>query len=231
MTFPSLHRCRARVLALAAGWPAARRSTACSAATRSTTEQRRQDRAARSAARPDASCRATRAIQPQAGSVSAIDLPGQAASAVRDGHAATVAPTSIGDVRIERAGTQRWLVVPLPPDQLWPQLQAFWQERGFLLAIDQPADRRDGNRLGREPRQDAAGHHPQHARQAARLAVLHRRARQLPHPRRAHAARRQRDLHQPPRHGRGLHQHAAGPDHVAAARRPTRSSRPSSCRA
>ncbi|MEW6695564.1 Outer membrane protein assembly factor BamC [Tepidimonas thermarum] len=51
---------------------------------------------------------------------------------------ATAAPTQIGDVRIERAGNQRWLVVDRPPEQLWPALRDFWQENGFLLTLDQP---------------------------------------------------------------------------------------------
>jgi outer membrane protein assembly factor BamC len=48
-----------------------------------------------------------------------------------------VAATSLGDVRIERAGTQRWLVVNRPADQLWGPIRDFWQENGFLLNIDQ----------------------------------------------------------------------------------------------
>jgi outer membrane protein assembly factor BamC len=48
------------------------------------------------------------------------------------------AATAVGDVRIERAGTQRWLVVNRPADQLWPLVRDFWQESGFLLAMDQP---------------------------------------------------------------------------------------------
>jgi outer membrane protein assembly factor BamC len=48
------------------------------------------------------------------------------------------AATAIGDVRIERAGTQRWLVVNRSPDQLWSPVRDFWQESGFLLAMDQP---------------------------------------------------------------------------------------------
>ena len=37
-------------------------------------------------------------------------------------------------MRIERAGNERWLVTSATPEQLWPQLVAFWQERGFALA-------------------------------------------------------------------------------------------------
>ena len=47
------------------------------------------------------------------------------------------APTSVGDVRIERAGTQRWLVVNRPAGELWGPVRDFWQENGFLLDVDQ----------------------------------------------------------------------------------------------
>ena len=46
-------------------------------------------------------------------------------------------PIAVGDVRLERAGTQRWLVTKQTPEQLWPQLQAFWGERGFQLDLEQ----------------------------------------------------------------------------------------------
>jgi outer membrane protein assembly factor BamC len=42
-----------------------------------------------------------------------------------------------GMARIERAGTQRWLVVGQTPEQLWPKLQAFWKDRGFTLTVEQ----------------------------------------------------------------------------------------------
>lgn len=48
-----------------------------------------------------------------------------------------VALNTLSDVRIERAGTQRWLVVKRPADQLWDPVRDFWQENGFLLALDQ----------------------------------------------------------------------------------------------
>ena len=47
------------------------------------------------------------------------------------------AVSSVGDVRIERAGNQRWLVVNRPADKLWEPVKDFWQENGFLLAMDQ----------------------------------------------------------------------------------------------
>ena len=51
---------------------------------------------------------------------------------------ATTAAVSLGDVRIERAGNQRWLVVNRPADKLWEPVRDFWQENGFLLAQEQP---------------------------------------------------------------------------------------------
>ena len=48
------------------------------------------------------------------------------------------AATAIGDVRVERSGNQRWLVVNRSADQLWGPLRDFWQESGFLLTMDQP---------------------------------------------------------------------------------------------
>lgn len=41
-------------------------------------------------------------------------------------------------MRIERAGSQRWLVVPGTADELWPQVRDFWLELGFILNIDSP---------------------------------------------------------------------------------------------
>jgi outer membrane protein assembly factor BamC len=48
-----------------------------------------------------------------------------------------IAPAALGDVRIERAGNQRWLVVKRPAETLWEPVRDFWQENGFLLAVDQ----------------------------------------------------------------------------------------------
>ena len=62
------------------------------------------------------------------------------ASTYQVGQAATTVPvaaTSIGDVRIERSGSQRWLVVKRNPEELWDPIKDFWQEYGFLLSLDQ----------------------------------------------------------------------------------------------
>ena len=41
-------------------------------------------------------------------------------------------------VRIERAGTQRWLVVQATPQQVWPVVKDFWQETGFIINLESP---------------------------------------------------------------------------------------------
>ena len=51
--------------------------------------------------------------------------------------AVPVSAVSVGDVRIERAGNQRWLVVNRPAEQLWGPVRDFWLENGFLLTLDQ----------------------------------------------------------------------------------------------
>jgi outer membrane protein assembly factor BamC len=52
--------------------------------------------------------------------------------------APAVAVNAIGEIRVERQGNQRWLVVPVPAEQLWPRLREFWLERGFTVAVDEP---------------------------------------------------------------------------------------------
>ena len=47
------------------------------------------------------------------------------------------AANSVGDVRIERAGSERWLVVKRPADALWEPVRGFWQDNGFVLVLDQ----------------------------------------------------------------------------------------------
>lgn len=48
------------------------------------------------------------------------------------------AATPSDKLRIERDGTQRWLVVTGTPDRLWPVVKEFWQTIGFTLAIEMP---------------------------------------------------------------------------------------------
>jgi outer membrane protein assembly factor BamC len=42
------------------------------------------------------------------------------------------------NIRVERSGTQRWLVVNGEPDRLWPVVKEFWQETGFIVNVENP---------------------------------------------------------------------------------------------
>ena len=52
---------------------------------------------------------------------------------------AELLPISTADVRIARAGTERWLVVKGTPEQAWSNVRSFWLDNGFVLATEQPA--------------------------------------------------------------------------------------------
>ena len=43
-----------------------------------------------------------------------------------------------GEVRVERIGDERWLVVDAAPDAVWPQAKAFWLQQGFAIEVDEP---------------------------------------------------------------------------------------------
>jgi outer membrane protein assembly factor BamC len=62
----------------------------------------------------------------------AMVVPGQPA-------AGTVVPASLNDIKVERDGNQRWLVIKQTPEQLWPQLKQFWEDSGFTLSEELPA--------------------------------------------------------------------------------------------
>jgi outer membrane protein assembly factor BamC len=55
----------------------------------------------------------------------------------RSGAARTANPNDVlpevKEARVERAGAQRWLVVQMPPERVWPIVKEFWQEAGFLI--------------------------------------------------------------------------------------------------
>ncbi len=51
--------------------------------------------------------------------------------------AAEVLP-AVSGMRVERAGTQRWLVVPGTTEQMWDQIKDFWLELGFVLNVERP---------------------------------------------------------------------------------------------
>lgn len=49
----------------------------------------------------------------------------------------TVLP-KVDNIRIERAGNQRWLVVNAPAEKLWDSVKDFWQELGFIIVTEVP---------------------------------------------------------------------------------------------
>jgi len=44
----------------------------------------------------------------------------------------------VKEARVERAGAQRWLLVQMPPERVWPVVKEFWQEAGFLIKTENP---------------------------------------------------------------------------------------------
>ena len=42
------------------------------------------------------------------------------------------------NVKMERAGSQRWLVVQAPPEKIWPVIREFWNELGFAVRVENP---------------------------------------------------------------------------------------------
>ena len=48
-----------------------------------------------------------------------------------------ILPTS-DSVKLERAGSQRWLVVQAPPEKIWPIVREFWNELGFAVRTENP---------------------------------------------------------------------------------------------
>lgn len=49
----------------------------------------------------------------------------------------TVLPTQ-DSARVERAGSQRWIVINGDPEKLWPVVKEFWQEIGMIVNIEMP---------------------------------------------------------------------------------------------
>ena len=58
------------------------------------------------------------------------------ASAQRSVRDSGTATNVLGDVRMERSGNQRWLVVDRRADKVWDTLREFWTSNGFVLTTD-----------------------------------------------------------------------------------------------
>jgi outer membrane protein assembly factor BamC len=61
-----------------------------------------------------------------------------AAAARATARPSEVLPTN-SEVRLARAGSERWLVVKATPDAAWNTLRDFWSQNGFAIAIEQPS--------------------------------------------------------------------------------------------
>lgn len=57
--------------------------------------------------------------------------------ATQQARASTVLPEA-KSVRLERSGSQRWLEVDDRAENIWPQVKAFWQEKGFIIKTENP---------------------------------------------------------------------------------------------
>ncbi len=69
----------------------------------------------------------------QRGVVSASAMPAAGGASMRPVVAPAVAPTALGEFKVEKDEKRRWLSVPKPPEQVWPQIVSFWQDLGFTL--------------------------------------------------------------------------------------------------
>jgi outer membrane protein assembly factor BamC len=44
----------------------------------------------------------------------------------------------VENMRVERDGSERWLIVQEPAEKVWPLVKEFWQENGFLIKLEIP---------------------------------------------------------------------------------------------
>lgn len=78
------------------------------------------------------------AVPDSKGSATFSTFTGDRATQPQASTGAAVLP-QVDKMRIERSGTQRWLVVSgISPDKLWPTVKDFWQEVGFIVNIEMP---------------------------------------------------------------------------------------------
>src|SRR5918999_29653 len=84
--------------------------------------------------------RDNRYVVPEAARSSAT-LSGYQAERREPARAPSATPAVLPEVdrmKIERDGTQRWLVVQEPPEKVWPLVKDFWQQAGFLIKLEMP---------------------------------------------------------------------------------------------
>ena len=72
------------------------------------------------------------------GSNSASGMATASGSMGRSASDAGTATNQAGNARIERSGSQRFLIVQRNADSVWEPLREFWKDNGFVLTLDQP---------------------------------------------------------------------------------------------
>ena len=80
--------------------------------------------------------RESRYQQPASGSISASTFQSAAAAPAAASVAPAIAPQAVGNFRMQRLGNERWLSTNLAPEDIFPQVRAFWKDNGFNLAED-----------------------------------------------------------------------------------------------
>jgi len=78
----------------------------------------------------------SQASVPAGGAANASALQASAAAATTAVATATAAST-LGDIRVVREGTQRWLVTDRAPEKLWDEIKKFWTDNGLTIVVDQ----------------------------------------------------------------------------------------------
>jgi outer membrane protein assembly factor BamC len=69
---------------------------------------------------------------------SASGMAAASGSMGRSANDAGTATNQAGTARIERSGSQRFLIVQRNADSVWEPLREFWKDNGFALSLDQP---------------------------------------------------------------------------------------------
>ncbi len=72
------------------------------------------------------------------GSNSASAMAAASGTMGRSANDAGTATNQAGNARIERSGSQRFLIVQRNADSVWEPLREFWKDNGFVLTLDQP---------------------------------------------------------------------------------------------
>ncbi len=72
------------------------------------------------------------------GSATYSDFANQDTSTVGSGRSGSVIP-QLEDIRVQRDGDQRWLVIKGSPDDVWSRVVDFWQENGILMTEQDPS--------------------------------------------------------------------------------------------